>query len=65
MLVFKDGRIVEEGDVPELLRAETLEAIYGIPMGMPYLHGSTLISIAYRSVRHRNGIALHGNRLRT
>ncbi|GAB5097891.1 ATP-binding cassette domain-containing protein [Caballeronia sp. HLA56] len=48
LIALKGGRLLTSGPAVELMRAETLEAIYGIPMGIvPHPRGGTPISFAH------------------
>ena len=48
LIALKGGRLLANDVAAEVMRAETLGAIYGIPMGtVPHPHGGTPISFAY------------------
>ena len=48
LLALKGGRLLASGTPAELMRPETLGAIYGIPMGtVPHPHGGSPISFAH------------------
>jgi ferric hydroxamate transport system ATP-binding protein len=48
LLALKGGRLLASGTPAELMHAETLGAIYGIPMGtVPHPHGGSPISFAH------------------
>lgn len=48
LIALKGGRLLTSGPSAELMRSDTLEDIYGIPMGIvPHPHGGTPISFAH------------------
>jgi ferric hydroxamate transport system ATP-binding protein len=48
LIALKNGSLLASGPAAELMRAETLSAIYGIPMGtVPHPHGGMPISFAH------------------
>lgn len=48
LIALKDGHLLASGPAAELMHAETLSAIYGIPMGtVPHPHGGMPISFAH------------------
>ncbi|SAL33277.1 ABC transporter-like protein [Caballeronia udeis] len=48
LLALKGGRLLASGTPADLMRGETLGAIYGIPMGtVPHPHGGSPIGFAH------------------
>jgi ferric hydroxamate transport system ATP-binding protein len=48
LIALKGGRLLTSGPAVDLLRSDTLEEIYGVPMGIvPHPKGGAPISFAY------------------